>query len=69
MTDKKYYFQSMNGTLSFVLYGTKEELREKVNKELGGDKEEAVKRIKEQLAEGKKKIDELKAKKQLSAAC
>ena len=61
-TNKKYYFQSQNGTLTFVLYGTKEELREKVNKELGGDKEEVIKRIKEQLAEGAKKIDELKAK-------
>ena len=62
MTDKKYYFQSLNGTLSFVLYGTKEELKEKVNKELGGDKEEVIKKIKEQLEEGKKKIEELKAK-------
>lgn len=62
MTDKKYYFQSQNGTLSFVLYGTKEELKEKVNAELGGDKEEVIKRINEQLEEGKKKLEELKAK-------
>ena len=60
MTDKKYYFQSLNGTLAFVLYGTKEELKEKVNKELGGDKQEVIKRIKEQLEEGKKKMDNLK---------
>ena len=58
----KYYFQSRNGSLDFVLYGTKEELREKVNKELGGDKEEAIKRIKEQLAEGQKKLEELRRK-------
>ena len=62
MTNKKYYFQSQNGTLTFVLYGTKEELKEKVNKELGGDKEEVIKRIQEQLEEGKKKLEELKTK-------
>ena len=60
MTDKKYYFQSLNGTLAFVLYGTKEELKEKVNKELGGDKQEVINKINEQLAEGKKKIEDLK---------
>jgi hypothetical protein len=62
MTNKKYYFQSRNGSLDFVLYGTKEELKEKVNNELGGDKEEVIKRINEQLAEGQKKLEELKAK-------
>jgi len=62
MTNKKYYFQSQNGSLNFVLYGTKEELKEKINTELGGDKEEVVKRIKEQLAEGKAKLDALKSK-------
>ena len=58
----KYYFQSQNGTLSFVLYGTKEQLQEKINKELGGDKEEVIKRIKEQLEEGQKKLSELRRK-------
>lgn len=61
MTDKKYYFQSQNGTLSFVLYGTKEELKEKVNAELGGDKQEVIKRINEQLEEGNKKLETLRA--------
>ena len=55
----KYYFQSMNGTLSFVHAGTKEELAEKVKKEFGGDKAEVEAKIKAQIADAEKKLDEL----------
>ena len=55
----KYYFQSMNGTLSFVHAGTKEELEEKVKKEFGGDKAEVEAKIKAQIADAEKKLDEL----------
>ena len=55
----KYYFQSMNGTLSFVHAGTKEELEEKVKKEFGGDKAEVETKIKAQIADAEKKLDEL----------
>jgi len=55
----KYYFQSMNGTLSFVHAGTKEELEEKVKKEFGGDKAEVESKIKAQIADAEKKLDEL----------
>jgi KaiC/GvpD/RAD55 family RecA-like ATPase len=55
----KYYFQSMNGGLSFVHAGTKEELAEKVKKEFGGDKAEVEARIKAQIADAEKKLDEL----------
>lgn len=56
----KYYFQSMNGSLSFVHAGTKEELEEKVKKEFGGDKAEVEAKIKAQIADAEKKLDELK---------
>lgn len=55
----KYYFQSMNGTLSFVHAGTKEELAEKVKKEFGGDKAEVEDKIKAQIEDAEKKLDEL----------
>ena len=55
----KYYFQSMNGTLSFVHAGTKEELEEKVKKEFGGDKAEVEAKIKAQIEDAEKKLDEL----------
>lgn len=55
----KYYFQSMNGSLSFVHAGTKEELEEKVKKEFGGDKAEVEAKIKAQIADAEKKLDEL----------
>lgn len=55
----KYYFQSMNGTLSFVHAGTKEELEEKVKKEFGGDKAEVESKIKAQIEDAEKKLDEL----------
>ena len=59
---KKLYFQSMNGGLNFVLYGTLDELKEKVNKEFGGDKAEALKQIDESTEAAKKKLEELEAK-------
>lgn len=49
----------MNGTLSFVHAGTKEELQEKVKKEFGGDKAEVEAKIKAQIADAEKKLDEL----------
>lgn len=54
-----YYFQSMNGTISFVHAGTKEELREKVLKELGGDKQEAKDRIAKSIKEAEDRLVEL----------
>lgn len=59
---KKLYFQSMNGGLNFVLYGTKEKLKEKVDKEFGGDKAEALKQIDESVAAAKEKLAGLEAK-------
>lgn len=55
----KYYFQSMNGSLSFVHAGTKEELQEKVKKEFGGDKAEVEAKIKAQIEDAEKKLNEL----------
>ena len=57
----KYYFQSMNGSLSFVHAGTKEELEEKVKKEFGGDKAEVEAKIKAQIADAEKKLAELES--------
>lgn len=55
----KYYFQSMNGSLSFVHAGTKEELQKKVKKEFGGNKAEVEAKIKAQIEDAEKKLDEL----------
>lgn len=57
----KYYFQSMNGTLSFVHAGTKEELKEKVKKEFGGDKAEVEAKIKSQIEDAEKKLAALES--------
>lgn len=57
----KYYFQSMNGTLSFVHAGTKEELEEKVKKEFGGDKAAVEAKIKSQIEDAEKKLADLEA--------
>lgn len=57
----KYYFQSMNGTLSFVHAGTKEELQEKVKKEFGEDKAEVEAKIKSQIEDAEKKLADLEA--------
>lgn len=58
----KYYFQSMNGTLSFVHAGTKEELQEKVKKEFGEDKAEVEAKIKSQIEDAEKKLADLESK-------
>lgn len=55
----KYYFQSMNGSLAFVHAGTKEELEEKVKKEFGGDKAEVEAKIKAQIEDAEKKLNDL----------
>lgn len=55
----KYYFQSMNGSLSFVHAGTKEELQEKVKKEFGGDKAEVEAKIKAQIEDAEKKLADM----------
>ena len=55
----KYYFQSMNGSLSFVHAGTKEELQEKVKKEFGEDKAEVEAKIKSQIEDAEKKLTDL----------
>lgn len=57
----KYYFQSMNGTLSFVHAGTKEELQEKVKKEFGEDKAAVEAKIKAQIEDAEKKLADLEA--------
>ena len=51
----------MNGSLSFVHAGTKEELQEKVKKEFGGDKSEVEAKIKAQIADAEKKLADLEA--------
>ena len=58
----KYYFQSMNGSLSFVHAGTKEELQEKVKKEFGEDKAEVEAKIKSQIEDAEKKLADLESK-------
>ncbi len=58
----KYYFQALNGSLSFVHAGTKEELEEKIKKEFGGDKEEVKARIQEQINDAEKKLEDLQNK-------
>lgn len=55
----KYYFQSMNGSITFVCAGTKKDLEEKVKKEFGGDKAEVEAKIKAQIEDAEKKLDEL----------
>lgn len=55
----KYYFQSMNGSITFVHAGTKEELKDLVEKKLGGDKEEVKARIKASIEEKEKELAEL----------
>lgn len=55
----KYYFQSLNGSLSFVHAGTKEELEAKVKKEFGGDKAEVEAKIKAQIEDAEKKLKDM----------
>lgn len=58
----KYFFQSMNGGLTFVHAGTKEELEAKVKAELCGDKETVKERIKRSIEKAKKDLSEFEAK-------
>ena len=55
----KYYFQSMNGSITFVCAGTKKDLEEKVKKEFGGDKAEVEAKIKAQIEDAEKKLKSL----------
>ena len=57
----KYYFQSMNGGITFVCAGEKEDLIAKVKKEFGGDKAEVEAKIKAQIADAEKKLADLEA--------
>ena len=57
----KYYFQSMNGSITFVCAGTKKDLEEKVKKEFNGDKAEVEAKIKSQIEDAEKKLADLEA--------
>ncbi len=59
---KKYYLQLQNGTLNAIDVEDIDALREKVKKEFGGDKSEAMKKIQENLDEGKAKLADLEKK-------
>lgn len=59
---KKFYFQLQNGNLNCVQVDSIDELREKVKKEFGGDKEEAKKKLNEDIATIQGKIDEIEKK-------
>ena len=59
---KKYYFQLQNGSLTAIQVENVEELKKKIAKEFGGDKEEAIKNIKKGLEDGKAKLDEIEKK-------
>ena len=58
----KYYFQSMNGSITFVCAGTKKDLEEKVKKEFGGDKAAVEAKIKSQIEDAEKKLADLESK-------
>lgn len=57
----KYYFQSMNGSITFVCAGTKKDLEEKVKKEFGDDKAAVEAKIKSQIEDAEKKLADLEA--------
>lgn len=57
----KYYFQSMNGSITFVCAGTKKDLEEKVKKEFGDDKATVEAKIKSQIEDAEKKLADLEA--------
>ena len=57
----KYYFQSMNGGITFVCAGEKKDLEEKVKKEFGADRDEAKARIKEQIDSAEEKLKSLES--------
>ena len=58
----KYYFQSMNGSITFVCAGTKKDLEEKVKKEFGDDKAAVEAKIKSQIEDAEKKLADLESK-------
>lgn len=55
----KYYFQLINGGLSFVVSGEKEDLVDLVHKEFEMDKEEALRRLDESLKEKEVALEQL----------
>ena len=57
----KYYFQSMNGSITFVCAGTKKDLEEKVNKEFNGVKAAVEAKIKSQIEDAEKKLADLES--------
>lgn len=57
----KYYFQSMNGSITFVCAGTKKDLEEKVKKEFGEDKAAVEAKIKSQIEDAEKKLADLES--------
>lgn len=59
---KKYYFQLQNGNLNAIDVEDVDALREKIKKEFGGDKAEAMKKIEANLKEGKDKLAEIEKK-------
>ena len=59
---KKYYLQLQNGTLNAIDVENVDKLREKVKKEFGGDKAEAMKNIQKNLDDGKAKLADLEKK-------
>lgn len=61
----KYYFQSMNGSITFVCAGTKKDLEEKVKKEFGGDKAEVEAKIKKQITQAELKLIDLEEKREI----
>ena len=59
---EKFYFQLQNGNLNCVPVSSIDELREKIKKEFGGDKEEVKKKITDDIERLQGKIDEAEAK-------
>lgn len=59
---KKFYFQLQNGSLNAIQVDSIDELREKVKKEFGTDKEEAKKKLNEDIATIKGKLEETEKK-------
>ena len=58
----KKYFQLQTNGLAWIDVKDVDELREKVKKEFGGDKAEALKKINEELGNGKKKLEDIEKK-------
>lgn len=57
----KYYFQSMDGSITFVCAGTKKDLEEKVKKEFCEDKAAVEAKIKSQIEDAEKKLADLES--------